>query len=161
MLQLKHLVFAFGLLLASVTPLAAQTFTFDKDTEGWSTNADGSDPVWEPTGGNPGGWISAFDISTGGTWHWIAPPTVLGNACASYGLKLSFDIKTSQQVTNNTKPDVVLKGNGIELVFNTPYDPLTFWTNYEVVLKEDAGWRIGTVNGSIPTKQQFIDRLKH
>jgi hypothetical protein len=157
---MPRIAFATLLFLCS-TLLAAQTYTFDDDTQGWDTNADGSSPVWEPTGGNPGGWISAFDISTGGTWHWIAPPEVLGNACGSYGLKLSFDLKTSQQVTNNSKADVILVSNGMELVYNLEYDPYTFWTPYEVVLKEDAGWRIATVFGGVPTKEQFMEVLQN
>ena len=147
------------LLLFAAIQLSAQTFTFDTDTEGWTTNADGSAAVWEPFGGNPGGYISAFDISTGGTWHWVAPSFMLGNVCGAYGLTLSFDLFTSVQQTNNTKPDVILSGNGMILVFNTAFDPNTFWTNYDVTMKEDAGWRIGAVNGPIPTKQQFVDVL--
>ncbi len=150
-----------ALLLLLCNPVLAQTYTFDNDTQGWGTNADGSPPIWEATGGNPGGWISAYDISTGGTWHWIAPAEVLGNACGAYGLELSFDLKTSQQVTNTAKADVVLVGDGIEIVYNLEYDPYTFWTPFEVVLKEDAGWRVGTVFGSVPTKEQFIAVLQN
>lgn len=151
----------FVVLIGLNNPGRAQNFTFDTDTEGWTTNADGSDPIWESTGGNPGGWISAFDISTGGTWHWVAPPVVLGNACGAYGLKLSFDIKTSQQVTNNTKADIILQGDGLTIVYNLEYDPLTVWTNFSVIMKEDAGWRMNNVNGPIPTKAQFVGVLQN
>lgn len=153
-MHLNSLLFA--LLLISNTCALAQSSTFDTDTEDWGTNADGSIPVWQATGGNPGGWISATDISTGGTWHWVAPPQFLGNVCGSYGLTLSFDLKTSDSQNNNTKPDVILNGDNMDLVYNTAFDPNTFWTNYKVVLKEDAGWRINSLGGAIPTKAQFV-----
>jgi gliding motility-associated-like protein len=146
-------------LLALSHLLPAQNFTFDTSTEGWTTNSDGSAPVWEATGGNPGGWISAFDISTGGTWHWVAPPIVLGNVCSAYGALFQFDLKTSENQNNNSKPDVILLSDNFNLVFNTPSDPNPTWTHYEVTLREDAGWRINTVNGQVPTKAQFLQVL--
>lgn len=152
---MRFLPFLISFFLFFNNLLPAQSSTFDTGTENWSTNADGSPPVWMETGGNPGGWLSAYDISTGGTWHWVAPPLFLGNVCGSYGLTLSFDLKTSESQNNTTKPDVILVGDNMNLVYNTAFDPNTFWTNYEVVLKEDAGWKINTVSGPVPTKAQF------
>jgi gliding motility-associated-like protein len=158
--MLRHVYFVVFLsFLALKCPVFAQSSTFDTNTEGWTTDSDGSDPVWVSTGGNPDGHITAFDISTGGTWHWVAPPAFIGNLCASYGRTLSYDIWTSQQQNSATRADVIISGNNMELVYKFPFNPTTFWTTFSVVLKEDAGWRINSTSGLTPTREQFIEVL--
>ena len=56
---------------------------------------------------------------------------------------------------NQTKPDIVLSGNGTTLVFNTSYNPAPGWTHYDVLLREDAGWKVGNLSGPAPTVAEF------
>lgn len=116
--------------------------SFDAHTEGWQTVGDATPATHVISGGNPGGYISATDQPTGIFWYWKAPPTFLGNLSDAYNGTLSFDLKqssTSSQAGN--QPDVILTGGNITLVYDTPYNPGTQWTSYQVDLNESAGWQ--------------------
>ncbi len=148
------------LLLLIAFPAFSQTSTFDTNNEGWTTFGDATSPnaAWHATGGNPGGHIRATDLSTGGTWHFVAPAKFRGNKCDAYGTFLRYDQFTSDTTNEDQypdRPDVILFGGGLTLVFNNSENPNLTWTHYDVLLREDAGWRINNINGAVPTEAQF------
>ncbi len=137
-----------------------QTSTFDTGNEGWKTFGDATSPnaAWISTGGNPGGHIRVTDESTGGTWHFVAPAKFLGNKCDAYGTTFRYDQYTSDTTAEDlysNRPDVILFGSGLVLVFENPENPNLTWTHYEVPLREDAGWRLNSITGPVPTEAQF------
>lgn len=139
---------------------AAQTSTFDASNENWRASGDptNTNAFWEPAGGNPGGYIRVVDDAIGGLWYFDAPTRYTGNKCDAYGKYLRWDQFTSD-TTNQFNPvgtrDVILESNTMTLVFDNPQNPGLAWTHFDVLLREDAGWRIGNVNGPAPTQAQF------
>ncbi len=140
--------------------LFAQTGTFNASNEDWRASGDptNTNAFWEPAGGNPGGYIRVVDASIGGLWYFEAPSRYRGNKCDAYGKYLRWDQITSD--TNNQfgpldTRDVVLESNTITLVFDNTQNPGLTWTHFDVLLREDAGWRIGDLNGPAPTEAQF------
>lgn len=153
----------FLLLLLLPFFLSAQESRFDTGDEGWRAIGDpvNTIPTWFPTGGNPGGWLRTIDASTGGTWQWAAPVQFLGNKCTAYGNFLRFDLTASEFNTSTNRPDVTLVSGNLQLVFNTSDDPATTWTHYDVPLHENAGWRVGNLNGPAPNAAQFRSVLSN
>ena len=141
-------------------PASGQTSTFDTNNEGWTTFGDATSPnaTWVATGGNPGGFIRVTDQSTGGTWHFVAPGKFLGNKCDAYDTYLRYDQITSDTTNEDQygdRPDVILFGAGLVLVFENDENPNLSWTHYDVLLREDAGWRLNSITGAVPTEAQF------
>ncbi|MBL7827583.1 MAG: hypothetical protein JNJ57_13195, partial [Saprospiraceae bacterium] len=140
----------------------AQNCTFDFSNEGWTADGDALNGacVWQSTGGTPGGYIRTTDASTGGTWYFVAPDKFEGIKCDAYGRFLRYDQYVSNNSNPNNNPDVVIKGGAnLTLVFNNPVLPGTSWTHYDILLREDAGWRLNNLNGATPTEAQFRDVL--
>ncbi|MFN0033882.1 MAG: laminin B domain-containing protein [Saprospiraceae bacterium] len=134
-----------------------QKSTFDFGNEGWACDGDPESlaAYWVSNGGNPGGHIRMTDASTGGTWYFIAPAKFRGPKCDAYGKFLRYDQFADNHSNPNDFADVELKGGGLTLVFDHPILPNPTWTHYDLFLREDAGWRINTANGFVPTQQQF------
>ena len=157
--RLRNFLSFLNVTLALCFPVAiyTQESRFDTGDEGWRATGDpvSAIPVWFPAGGNPGGWVRTVDASTGGTWQWSAPAQFLGNKCTAYGNFLRFDLTASDANNNPTRPDVTLVSGNVQLVFNTPGDPNAMWTHYDVPLRENAGWRVGNLNGAAPNQAQF------
>lgn len=151
-----------SILLPLIFPWLAtgQSSTFDSGNEGWTTFGDAASPnaTWVANGGNPGGFIRATDLSTGGTWHFVAPSRFTGNKCDAYGNYLRYDQITSDTTNEDLYgdlPDVVLFGAGLVLVYENDENPNLTWTHYDVLLREDAGWRLNSITGAVPTEAQF------
>ncbi|MEO6757840.1 MAG: laminin B domain-containing protein, partial [Saprospiraceae bacterium] len=126
----------------------------------WTANGDplSQTPAWFAAGGNPGGYIRVTDASTGGTWYFVAPAAFAGQKCDAYGNYLRYDELTSDTTSQQQyggKPDVLLFGGGLQLIFDNAQNPGLSWTHYDILLREDAGWRINSLNGPIPTQAQF------
>lgn len=158
-----RLIFFLTLLVTS-TSLHAQISTFDTDNEGWTCDGDpeSNSAYWFVFGGNPGGYIKMVDASTGGTWYFVAPPKFRGPKCDAYGKFIRYDQWASNTSNPNTRPDVVLSGNGLTLVFDHPVQPGTGWTHYDLFLREDAGWRLNDpATGPVPTQAQFKSVLSN
>ncbi len=147
--------------------LSAQKSAFDADNEGWSATGDPANTIatWTPTGGNPGGHIRVVDAATGNLWYFSAPPRFRGNKCGAYGRSLRWEQFCSDTTQAHSpiggRPDVVLVGGGLTLVYDLPYNPTTSWTAFEVLLREDAGWRINNLNGPAPTPDEFRAVLRN
>ncbi|MBI3977459.1 MAG: hypothetical protein HY331_04660 [Chloroflexi bacterium] len=123
-------------------PLAQSTF--DADSEGWAIVGDAQGGSGRPdhhlVGGNPGGYISASDDVSGGTWYFRAPQQFHGDFSGAYGYALTFDLRQSALDEQFVAPDVMLSGGGLTLVHNAGRNPGLLWTSYSVPLSED-GWR--------------------
>jgi len=150
------------LLLCSCSAFA-QKSTFDFGNEDWRCDGDpeSSSAYWFSSGGNPGGNIQMTDASTGGTWYFIAPAKFRGSKCDAYGKFLRYDQFANNVSNANTFADVEMKGGGLTLVFDHPILPKPSWTHYDLFLREDAGWRINTTNGFVPTQAQFKQVLSN
>ncbi len=131
--------------------------TFDADDEGWTVLGDADPPVWQPTGGNPAGFIAARDRAEGESWFWIAPAKFRGNMAGAYGRWPMFDLRQDRLTENYATDDVVLVGGGLTLSYNLPTDPSTAWTPYRVAL-EESGW-VNAATGSAATRQEMQSAL--
>ena len=150
-------------LLSCCLSIYAQKSTFDFDNENWRCDGDpeSTSAYWFSPGGNPGGYIQMTDASTGGTWYFIAPAKFLGPKCDAYGKFLRYDQFADDHSNPNSYADVEMKGGGLTLVFDHPILPNPTWTHYDLFLREDAGWRINTTNGLVPTQAQFKQVLSN
>jgi len=95
---------------------------FEADTEGWSVARNTAQPVFEPTGGNPGGHLSVIDDTIGIVLRWVAPAKFLGSQSAAYNGRLSYDLRLpgSAPVASPTQA-VRLRGGGLSLLLNGRY----------------------------------------
>lgn len=151
--------FTFFFLLLS-TALHAQQSTFDSDNENWGASGDplSTIAVWQASGGMPGGHIRVTDAATGGTWYFEAPPKFRGNKCDAYDRYLRWDQYTSDTTNAQPfggRPDVMIEGAGLTLVFDNAQNPQLTWTHYDILLREDAGWRLNDITGPVPTQAEF------
>ena len=146
----------------SVTPPISN---FSTDYEGWRVQGDAQGgtgmPNYHAAGGHPGGYLSALDDVTGGTWYWQAPGKFLGDMSGTYGQNLKFDLKQSGLDNQFDNYDVILKGPSFKLVYNTPNNPDTAWTSYSIAITENAGWHIDDTLGPVPTNAQFMEVLSN
>ncbi|TWT85263.1 Laminin B (Domain IV) [Posidoniimonas polymericola] len=139
--------------LAALTSAGAHaaSSTFDVDDEGWTIIGDAQSGTGSPdylaAGGNPGGHIAAADNVLGGTWYFQAPAKFHGDFSFAYGADLTFDLMQSSISSQFDDEDVILRGGGLFLTYDTSMNPGVAWTSYSVPLEETAGW---TVGGSSP-----------
>ena len=140
--------------------VGAQQSSFDTDNEDWGADGDplGTVAGWAPSGGAPGGHIRVTDAATGGTWYFVAPAKFRGNKCGAYDRMFSYDqftSDTSNQILQGDRADVEIWGNGLKLMFDNAENPGLNWTHYQMLLREDAGWRLNALNGPAPTEAEF------
>ncbi len=158
--MLSQLAFGFGRGICAlaatclvITHAAAQSAAsnFDTGIDGWRVfgNSATSSPSYRGTGGNPNGYVEAFDNWAGSTWYWRAPAAYQGNFAAAYGRTLEFDIRTRGVGGVFPASDIIITGGGIQLHNQLPTAPddLT-WSHYSMVLSEVGGWRVGSLEGS-------------
>jgi hypothetical protein len=156
-----------GLVLLSARAALADSHvivssTFDTDAEGWVVKdlafpnpgvppapLNTFTPVYQPTGGNPGGYLSLVD-PTANSWYWYAPAKFLGDRHAAYGGTLSFDLAVTGTGAPFDEEDVILVGGGVTVVFTLPARPGTGFTSYQAMLTE-AGWTRDTRSGPAAT----------
>lgn len=130
---------------------------FAADREGWTTWTDlGATftPTWVASGGNPGGYIQQSDPDAG-YFYFRAPAAYLGNRSAAVGGTLSFDLRESSNGTLNDQPDVILRGGGIEIFYDTYNNPETNrFLRYHVLLSHTAQWHVGSLAGPLASAAQ-------
>jgi len=138
---------------------AAPRSTFDVEEDGWFVIGDVNALTWTGIGGNPSGFVRASDRGDGKYWTFQAPAKFLGDRSALYGQILTWDLATNRAEGKATgRPDAMLSGGGLTLLFDASSNPGTSFTNFTVALTESGGWRIGTVKGKVPTRAEF-DRV--
>ena len=116
---------------------------FSSSPQGWLIAGDTSDApaAFEPTGGNPGGYISHVDEALGETWYFRAPPSVLAQLAAAEHGTLSFSLRQSSIDAGFPDDDVVIVGAAGRLSYRFDRAPGTAWTDFSVRLSASAGWR--------------------
>ena len=155
-------------LLAATAALSlsavAATNTFELGAEGWTAAGDIEGPLtWLSSGGNPGGHVQIDDLTTGGVTYFVAPVKFLGNQSAAAGTLLRFDLKQVYPGGANqfNDEDVILRGNGLTLVYDTATNPTNgAWTSYAVPLSA-AGWKLNALNGAAASDGQFASVLSN
>jgi hypothetical protein len=137
---------------------------FSQDNDGWKVIGDAQGesamPDYHDKDGNPGGYISANDNIAGGVWYWSAPDKFLGNKSSVYGKKLSFSLKQSSTENQFDDDDIILFGASMRIVFNTPNNPETKWTDYSIALDEQAGWTYNDIHGDLVSKTDLKKVLR-
>ena len=118
---------------------------FEKNDEGWNVVGDVKNtfakPDYHETGGNPDGFLSATDESTGGVWYWKAPKKFLGSKGGAVGKKLCYDLMQSDFNNQFDAPDIILESNDLILVYTFPSHPKKTWTSFSVLFSAEAGWK--------------------
>ncbi len=141
--------------------MPAQSSFFTTGNEDWQAAGDdptSQEPDWIAMGGNLDGYIRVTDAHVGGLWYFKTAPKFSGNKCDAYGKYIRYDIfisHVSDTAQFASAKDVRLVGaNGLKFYYDYPVLPNLNWKHYDILLKEDAGWKIdGT--GQPPTLAQF------
>jgi len=132
---------------------------FEKNDEGWKVVGDVknafSKPDYHASGGNPGGFLSATDETTGGVWYWSAPGKFLGSKGAALGKKLSYDLMQSGLNNQFEAPDIILESKYLILVYSFPSHPNTTWTSFSVRFSADTGWKKNNPGGPPATEKEL------
>ena len=116
---------------------------FTASAQGWLVSGDTSpaEPVFQPSGGSPGGHISHADEALGETWYFRAPDSVLRQLAAAENGTLSYSLKQSTDDPGFLDDDVIIVGHAGRLSFRFGTSPGTGWTPFSVKLTAAAGWR--------------------
>lgn len=109
--------------------------------------------TFNATGGNPGGFISITDPD-GFDTLFSAPSAFLGDLTAALNGTLQYDTITDQSVDYNGG-DVVIKGNGVTLVYDIPPPASASWSTVSVMLAPNASWHVSTPGGALATLADF------
>lgn len=155
----------FLLILVVSTSHAQIISNFTVDDEGWTAAFSGGATAtveYVSTGGNPGGHLSAFPPTSGGSantsmsWYWVAPAKFLGQFSFSYGQHLKLDLKQSTAGTDNTVSDIILRASGGQTIhLRFPEKPGTEWTSYSIPLDLSADWRSNSVAGNVAFEHEI------
>lgn len=151
-------VFIIVLFTLAVESLFSQVVSdFSVDVDGWNTFGDFGGagpgvPIYQSTGGNPGGCIKQTDATTG-VWYWYGPSKFRGDLSDYYDCDLKFDLKQNQIVFPVSEYDVMIFNNGVDTMVYNIADPavLNAWVPYTVELKVGVGWKYGSsIAGGAP-----------
>ncbi len=119
--------------------------TFDSASHGWTVGNNGalgaSTPTYAVAGGRTGGYAWITDDSNQWTWFWDAPAEFLGDMSSAFGRTLSFNLTRSSRTYARDGKDVILRGGGLVLYFDAPWNPGLGWTHYSIGLDNTSGWR--------------------
>jgi hypothetical protein len=136
--------------------------TFESDAEEWTVSGNGpglAQVTLKSTGGNPAGHLCGQDAKEGDVWYFVAPQKYLGDARASFGKRLTFDLKQETTYHQIRGRDVVLNGGGLSIVQNFRATPGTDWTPYSIRLDPQSGWSIDDPTGTRPAATEEDLRL--
>lgn len=116
---------------------------FSTSTEGWQIAGDTGPtaPVFEPSSGASGGYISNMDEAVGETWYFQAPPSVLAQLAAAEGGFLEYRLKQDVSDAGFADDDIVIVSPAGRLSYRFDYAPGTDWTDFSVPLSATANWR--------------------
>jgi Laminin B (Domain IV)/PEP-CTERM motif len=111
-------------------------------------------PTFNPTGGNPGGFISTTDQDDGDL-TFSAPAKFLGNVSGASGL--GYDLIYPVGTINYQPTDVILMGNGETLLWKANPDivPGASWITVSLDFVPSTEWHVGTSNGALATAADF------
>jgi gliding motility-associated-like protein len=133
-----------------VVAQAQITSSFDTNIDGWTAAGSLGDLVSHiPSGGNPGGYISATPTWTGTIgvfpvyFYFSAPNKFLGNFSSYYNGNITFDLRQGVLTTAVVRPEVIISDGITPLYYfpPTPFNPPTSgWTTYSVILSASSGY---------------------
>ena len=161
---------AVGLMALPVSTALAQTWGFNSDAQGWLvydavgggnyTNAGTGALSWNAAGGNPGGYISAIDPSSG-SFFFQAPISGVNYSAFNGGL-LNFSLQTDLSPDYSDDSVVVFRGglSNLTIVAALGSQPGVSWTNYSLSLNASA-FRLNNLSGAVVTVDQFADVLSN
>ncbi len=133
---------------------------FESNDEGWKVvgdvQNDSAKPDYHNTGGNPGGFLSATDETTGGVWYWSAPQKFLGSKEGALNKKLQYDLKQSDLNNQFEAADIILESKDLTLVYAFPSHPDTIWTSFSVLLSPEAGWKKNSIDGQPASRDEIV-----
>jgi len=115
---------------------------FTESAQGWQISGDTGrvDPIFTPSGGNPGGCITGVDEALGETWYFHAPLAVLQQLPAAVNGTISFSLRQSGAQISLIDDDIVIAGAAGRLSYRFRTGPGTDWTDFSVRLAEREGW---------------------
>lgn len=167
---------ALGLMISllAAAPAAAQVTlvgsTFDADAEGWRTGdfygtGAGSPSTWVATGGNPGGFIRATDVSN--IVGFIAPAAYLGDQSAALNGQLRLDMRVDLAPNTNIA-QLRLSNGALDLYFYGADPSVDSWSTLVAPLTASSSWRVGTASsspapgtGTVATQAQLLAVLSN
>ena len=114
------------------------------------------EPIYNASGGHPGGYITGVDDALGETWYFRAPFTVLQQLPAAVNGTISFSLKQSGTPVSLIDDDIVIVGPAGRLSYRFPTAPGTDWKDFSVRLSESEGW---TWNWNRRATQAQIDSV--
>ena len=116
---------------------------FSSSAEGWQVAGDTGDtpPVFVPSGGRSGGYISNTDEAVGETWYFRAPAGVLSQLAAAEGGRLEYSLKQDSAEFGFLDDDIVIVSAEGRLSYRFDHQPGTDWTDFSVPLSASVNWR--------------------
>lgn len=143
-------------LLISLLTKAQIVSDFSLDIDGWSTYGDfggaaPGTPIYQSSGGNPGGCIKQTD-NTVGVWYWYGPSKFRGDLGAFIDCTFSYDLKQSHISVPVNYYDLMIFNTGTDTMtyhgFSGP-SPVNTWYHYEIALSTGVGWKYGSSSGGV------------
>jgi len=115
---------------------------FTTSAQGWSISGDSrtAPPVFNASGGHPGGCITGVDEALGETWYFHAPIAVVQQLPSAVNGTISFSFKQSGTAVSLIDDDIVITGPAGRLSYRFPTGPGTAWRDYSVRLSASEGW---------------------
>jgi PEP-CTERM motif len=108
---------------------------FNSDAEGWSTEG-ATAPVFNATGGNPGGYISAYD-NAGTWWRFVSPASWNGNWSGYVNGNIQFDLNPINNNANQFSHYVEIWSGTDYMWWETNINPTEGeWAHFQVQLTD-------------------------
>lgn len=151
MKRVRNWVFV-SLIFSFTQANASLLSTFDSDAEGWWVTSGARNGMWNSSGGNPGGYISAEDGLLNDDWYAGSPTSWAGDWSSYIGGVISFDLIDLKQDpadqilagahgTYYADPweVVIVMDSNNRVRWNGDVQPLmTGWTHFEIPLLEST-----------------------
>ncbi|MCP5072760.1 MAG: hypothetical protein GY947_05615 [Rhodobacteraceae bacterium] len=122
---------------------------FDNDAEGWGFSGDVA------TFTHSGGAIHLSDANTGDLFYFSASDAYLGDKSAYYFGTFNYSINQSATTNLIAPADVIMRGGGLTLVYDTGTPPGGVSWAYLVNLSTASAWRVGDESGPLATEAQI------
>jgi len=115
---------------------------FTESAQGWRISGDSGpdEPIFNASGGHPGGCITGRDEALGETWYFRAPDAVLRQLPGALNGTISYSLKQSGPIISLFDDDVVIVGRAGRLSYRFQNAPGTDWTDFRVQLSATEGW---------------------
>jgi hypothetical protein len=129
----------------AVAPLRSD---FGSSTEGWTTEG-ATAPIYNATGGNSGGYISATD-NAGTWWRFVSPNSWAGNWSAYAKGTIQFDLNPLSHNADVKNHYVEIWSGANYMWWETNiYPPQGVWTHFKVRLTEANFTAVGATFSQI------------